>query len=40
MFFIIRMRLAGKKTNDVEKLLGHEPITLRQYIEDYKHLWN
>ncbi|MBW4507291.1 MAG: SDR family oxidoreductase [Scytonematopsis contorta HA4267-MV1] len=34
-----RLGLAGNITSDVEQLLGRPPLTMRQYVEDYRHLW-
>lgn len=34
-----RLGLAGKITSDTEQLLNRSPLTIRQYIEDYRQLW-
>jgi uncharacterized protein YbjT (DUF2867 family) len=34
-----RLGLAAAVTSDTEQLLGRPPITVRQYVEDYKHCW-
>ncbi len=34
-----RLGLAGRTTEEVQRLLGRPPISLRQYAEDYKHCW-
>lgn len=34
-----RLGLAGGITSDVEQLLNRPPLTMRQYIEDYREFW-
>lgn len=34
-----RLGLAGGITPDVEQLLGRPPLTMRQYVEDYRKFW-
>ncbi|MEA5625446.1 SDR family oxidoreductase [Nostoc sp. UHCC 0251] len=34
-----RLGLAGKITPDTEQLLNRSPLTIRQYIEDYRQFW-
>lgn len=34
-----RLGLASKITSDTEQLLNRSPLTIRQYIEDYRQLW-
>lgn len=34
-----RLGLAGRITSDTEQLLNRSPLTIRQYIEDYRHFW-
>lgn len=34
-----RVGLAGKVTSDTEQLLMRSPLTIRQYIEDYRQFW-
>lgn len=34
-----RLELAGNITEDVEQLLNRAPITIQQFVEDYKQLW-
>ncbi|MDZ8188688.1 MAG: SDR family oxidoreductase [Nostoc sp. ChiSLP02] len=34
-----RLGLAGSITPDVEQLLGRPPLTMRQYVEDYRKFW-
>lgn len=34
-----RLGLAKYVTNDTERLLGRAPITLRQFVEDYRETW-
>lgn len=34
-----RLGLAGRLTDELPKLLGRSPITMRQYIEDYRAAW-
>lgn len=34
-----RLGLAGEVTSDTEQLLNRSPITIRQYVEDYKQFW-
>jgi uncharacterized protein YbjT (DUF2867 family) len=34
-----RLGLAGSITPDVEQLLGRPPLTMRQYVEDYRQFW-
>jgi len=35
-----RRGMAERITNQVERLLGHPPITMRQYIQDYANVWD
>jgi uncharacterized protein YbjT (DUF2867 family) len=34
-----RLGLAGAVTSNTEKLLGRPPLTVRQYVEDYRQFW-
>jgi uncharacterized protein YbjT (DUF2867 family) len=34
-----RLGLAGAVTPDTEQLLGRPPLTMRQYVEDYRQFW-
>lgn len=34
-----RLGLAGRVTPTVRELLGREPITMRQFVQDYRQLW-
>jgi uncharacterized protein YbjT (DUF2867 family) len=34
-----RLGLAGNITSDTEQLLNRSPLTIRQYIEDYRQFW-
>lgn len=34
-----RLGLAGRVTGKVRRLLGREPIPLRQFVQDYKKIW-
>jgi uncharacterized protein YbjT (DUF2867 family) len=34
-----RLGLASGITSDTEQLLGHPPLTMRQYVEDYREFW-
>lgn len=34
-----RLGLAGTVTPDTERLLGRAPITMQQFVEDYRHSW-
>ncbi|MBD2727497.1 SDR family oxidoreductase [Nostoc sp. FACHB-892] len=34
-----RLGLAGNITSDTEQLLNRLPLTMRQYVEDYRHFW-
>ena len=34
-----RLGLAGAVTPDTEQLLGRPPLTIRQYVEDYRQFW-
>lgn len=34
-----RLGLAGNVTPDVEQLLGRPPLTMQQYVEDYRKFW-
>lgn len=34
-----RLGLAGAVTPDTEQLLGRPPLTVRQYVEDYRQFW-
>lgn len=34
-----RLGLAGAVTSDTEQLLGRPPLTMRQYVEDYRQFW-
>ncbi|WP_334889000.1 hypothetical protein [Nostoc sp.] len=34
-----RLGLAGSMTSNTEQLLNHSPLTIRQYIEDYRQFW-
>ncbi|MCU0571196.1 MAG: SDR family oxidoreductase [Oculatellaceae cyanobacterium Prado106] len=34
-----RLGLAGEVTDEVARLLGRSPISLRQYVEDYRSCW-
>ncbi|MEA5603471.1 SDR family oxidoreductase [Nostoc sp. UHCC 0252] len=34
-----RLGLAGDITSDTEQLLNRSPLTMRQYVEDYRHFW-
>ncbi|TXT55411.1 MAG: NmrA family protein [Candidatus Thorarchaeota archaeon] len=39
LFRMVRWRLAGKTSDNLEKLLNREPITLEKFVEDHKYLW-
>ncbi|MCX7709274.1 MAG: SDR family oxidoreductase [Clostridia bacterium] len=39
IYFTARIGFAKKVTADTELLLGRPPITVRQFIKDYAHLW-
>lgn len=34
-----RLGLAGAVTSDIEQLLGRPPLTMAQYVEDYRQFW-
>jgi hypothetical protein len=34
-----RLGLAGKITSDTEQLLNRSPLTIQQYVEDYRQFW-
>lgn len=36
IYFTAKIGFAKKVTPDLERLIGHKPITMRQYIQDYK----
>lgn len=40
IYLVSRLRLAGGITHDVEEILGRKPIMLKQFVEDYKLIWN
>jgi uncharacterized protein YbjT (DUF2867 family) len=39
IYLTARFGMAATVTPDTERLLGRKPITVRQFIEDYKHYW-
>jgi len=39
LYTTARLGMAAKMTGEVERLLGRMPITMRQFIEDYKQIW-
>lgn len=36
LYTMTKLGTAQNVTDDVEKLLGHKPISFKQYVEDYK----
>jgi len=40
LFFTIRFGMAAKVTDDIEKILGRPPRSLREYVRDYRAAWN
>ena len=34
-----RFGMADHVTNEVERMIGHQPITFRQYVQDYRDAW-
>lgn len=39
LYTTCKLGLAAKVTPDLGRLLGHPPITLREYIRDYRAAW-
>ena len=39
LYTTARLGMAAKITDETEPLLGHSPIQMRQYVEDYKQAW-
>ncbi len=39
LYTVCRVGGAAQVTDDGERLLGRKPITLRQFVEDYKDVW-
>lgn len=39
IYGVARLGLAGRVTGEVRRLLGREPIPLRQFVHDYRHTW-
>ena len=39
LFSTTRLGLAGHTTDELERLLGREPTTLRQFVEDHADAW-
>ena len=39
LYSVSRVGLAGGLTGEVKRLLGRDPITMRQFIEDYRGCW-
>ena len=39
IYTVARLGLAARVADDAPRLLGRAPITLRQYIEDYRAAW-
>lgn len=39
LYTMTRMGTANRVTSEVEQLLGRAPITLRQYVQDYRQTW-
>lgn len=39
IYTVARLGFAGRLSDDLPRLLGRNPITMRQYIEDYKTAW-
>jgi hypothetical protein len=35
-----RFGLAARVTNDVERILGRKPISVQDFVEDFKHLFS
>jgi uncharacterized protein YbjT (DUF2867 family) len=39
LYIPVRLGLAGQTTEEVGRLLGRPPMTMRQYVEDYRSAW-
>jgi uncharacterized protein YbjT (DUF2867 family) len=39
LYTIAKLGLAGRLTDDLERVLGREPITFKKFVEDYKLVW-
>lgn len=39
LYMSTRFGMAKSVTNDVKRLTGREPITFRQYVQDYREMW-
>lgn len=40
LYTVARLGKADKVTDELEKLLGRKPTTMRKYVEDYKECWS
>jgi uncharacterized protein YbjT (DUF2867 family) len=39
IYSVARFGAAGRVTDDVQRILGRQPITMRRFIEDYRQVW-
>ena len=40
LYTVCRLGLAGRVTNEVERLLGRPPLTLAQFVRDHREVWS
>ena len=39
LYFVVRHNFSSGTKSDITKLLGREPITFKQFVHDYAHVW-
>lgn len=39
LYFVVRHNFSSDTKSDIAKLLGREPITFKQFVHDYAHIW-